>query len=590
MSGAQPLLAAGLRFVPMKPKPDTESCGEAGADPSPAVLGVRVLGMHRSGTSFITGGFSASGYFVGSKDSLVPDGPDNPHGFFERKDVVQLNDRILRDLGGSWWCPPPMESVTASRPRFTGLAAELLTQVRSEAGSRPVVLKDPRLACLLPIWDPVLGDSFVNVLAIRNPVDIARSLEQRNGFSMHFSLALWELHVSAILRGVAGRAVASVNFSRLGSAASTSRLSRELNAFFGNIGLPGPDFSAFAQRDRHFSSPESDLHAVGTPEQLRLWSYLSDLGAVEPELVVPKDLLGACVASANIVAASAAVVDEAPFCGAGIRLESLTAAANDRETTRTGHSSGYLADPEADARAAGNAALPERTVDAWNAAERRISELQAAEQASLERSRAAERRAEEALLQLDCSRAANSVLQDEITRIWAQWAETSSRSARTLAETMRQQIEIELAQARAGWVVDAAAAADEIAALRRDLAAANLDASVIVSSLDRVSAEITELRATLFASGERAAADALSAEAEATGLRVRAQSLEAMLASTLEQSERDRAGRRAAESAATAARLDLEGVLASWSWSITRPLRRMMYFVRGRRPRVRPSP
>ncbi|MCB2121619.1 MAG: sulfotransferase family protein, partial [Rhodobacteraceae bacterium] len=57
-----------------------------------------VLGMHRSGTSFLVGALSALGHAL--PRDRQPGGADNRHGHFEPGAVVALNDLILAAGGG----------------------------------------------------------------------------------------------------------------------------------------------------------------------------------------------------------------------------------------------------------------------------------------------------------------------------------------------------------------------------------------------------------------------------------------------------------------------------------------------------------
>ena len=43
------------------------------------------------------------GFYAGKAEELLEPQVDNPKGFWERRDVVQLNDLILEEAGGSWW-------------------------------------------------------------------------------------------------------------------------------------------------------------------------------------------------------------------------------------------------------------------------------------------------------------------------------------------------------------------------------------------------------------------------------------------------------------------------------------------------------
>ena len=61
---------------------------------------VIVLGMHRSGTSALAGMLSLLGIQFGR--SLFPPQADNPRGYWEHREIVDLDDRMLMALGSSW--------------------------------------------------------------------------------------------------------------------------------------------------------------------------------------------------------------------------------------------------------------------------------------------------------------------------------------------------------------------------------------------------------------------------------------------------------------------------------------------------------
>ena len=52
-----------------------------------------VLGMHRSGTSALTGALAKSGATPGAH--LMPPTTDNPEGYWECAPVARLNDELL---------------------------------------------------------------------------------------------------------------------------------------------------------------------------------------------------------------------------------------------------------------------------------------------------------------------------------------------------------------------------------------------------------------------------------------------------------------------------------------------------------------
>ena len=62
-----------------------------------------VLGMHRSGTSALTGALALCGARVGADEDLTPAAAQNPKGFWERRDMRALCNQLLSALGAEWW-------------------------------------------------------------------------------------------------------------------------------------------------------------------------------------------------------------------------------------------------------------------------------------------------------------------------------------------------------------------------------------------------------------------------------------------------------------------------------------------------------
>ena len=179
---------------------------------------VVVLGMHRSGTSAITRGLTALGVELGQ--TLIPAMPDNPSGFWEDRDITNLNIELLRHLGHDYHSSlvPILESDLASErmSAFRLRAVELLRQ--KTAANAIFGIKDPRTARLLPFWQAIydhLGFIVGYVIAVRNPLSVARSLNVRNEFESEKSHYLWLEHmVPAVLETSSARRV-FVNYDNL---------------------------------------------------------------------------------------------------------------------------------------------------------------------------------------------------------------------------------------------------------------------------------------------------------------------------------------------------------------------------------------
>lgn len=156
-----------------------------------------VLGMHRSGTSALTRVLSLLGAELPSH--LLPPNPlDNETGFWEPAEIVQVHDELLGSVGSRWdhvvefpqdWFGSPMAEQYADR------LAELVH--KNYQDSSFLVLKDPRLCQLVPLWVEVLKRLKIQphfVIPIRNPLEVAASLKKRNGFSVSKSAMLWLRH------------------------------------------------------------------------------------------------------------------------------------------------------------------------------------------------------------------------------------------------------------------------------------------------------------------------------------------------------------------------------------------------------------
>ena len=137
--------------------------------------------MHRSGTSLVTNCFQLFGYELGQ--TLMEPNEDNPKGFFEDLDVVRINDELLIENGSSWDAPIFLEQKSLSWPQYQMDAALEIIEGKLDRFPR-LAIKDPRTCLLLPFWREVaerLGVSLKLCLVYRNPLDIAASIERRNG-------------------------------------------------------------------------------------------------------------------------------------------------------------------------------------------------------------------------------------------------------------------------------------------------------------------------------------------------------------------------------------------------------------------------
>ena len=219
-----------------------------------------VLGMHRSGTSALTGLLQRLG--VQGPNTPIPADEHNPLGYGESNTIASFHERLLDSSGSRWdaWVrvsPDWFESPVAVR--FLDECRSLLAH---EFGDKPLfVVKDPRLCRFLPFWLRVLQAENVvpaAIIPIRSPLAVARSLETRDRLPREHSLLMWLRHVLEAEFETRNISRSIVRYRDLLSdwKAVANRLSADLHVTW-------PDQSRAAETDiSDFVRPELCHHAV----------------------------------------------------------------------------------------------------------------------------------------------------------------------------------------------------------------------------------------------------------------------------------------------------------------------------------------
>jgi hypothetical protein len=228
---------------------------------------VIILGMHRSGTSAVARVLSLLGADL--PRNLMAPAKGNPKGHWEPERIVGLHDEILAEVASSW------QDVTRFPTDWYGSArepvrrAEMSELLRDEYGDSPLfVLKDPRMCRLVPFWLDVMAEAEVNpsfTIVVRNPLEVAASLKDRDGLSFHHGLLLWLRHVIDAERDTRGHPRAFISYARL-----LSDWEREAQSVAQQLGISWPRLSHrtrvqvdefLSTRDRHHEASAEDLAA-----------------------------------------------------------------------------------------------------------------------------------------------------------------------------------------------------------------------------------------------------------------------------------------------------------------------------------------
>jgi hypothetical protein len=197
---------------------------------------VCITGMHRSGTSFTAYALQLLGVSLGAVDRLMAPGPDNPAGYWENRDIKELNDDVLARLGGSWDQPPVLHRGWEHETNLDPLrarASALLGEAFAGAPADVIGWKDPRISLLLPFWRTVTPITTTLVM-VRDPSEVAASLRVRNGIGAPQAALLWLRYLFAATADDPGHLlVRHHDFFE--------DLPGTLGALAGHLGLPAPD-------------------------------------------------------------------------------------------------------------------------------------------------------------------------------------------------------------------------------------------------------------------------------------------------------------------------------------------------------------
>jgi hypothetical protein len=177
-----------------------------------------VLGMHRSGTSAVTRVLSLCGAAL-PRHPMSKSHESNSAGHWEPLPIVDAHDRFLAASGRRWddilEYPASMfrsDIAAAYEARLTKLALK-------EFGDSPLfILKDPRISRLMPLWRPVLDELDAAphvVISIRNPLEVAASLERREGWDQYRAAMVWLRYMLAAERNTRDLPRCFIRYDRL---------------------------------------------------------------------------------------------------------------------------------------------------------------------------------------------------------------------------------------------------------------------------------------------------------------------------------------------------------------------------------------
>lgn len=236
-----------------------------------------VTGVHRSGTSLVAMTLDALGMEFGDQDAFYAADEWNEEGYFERRDIIDLNSRIITGFPRTkgriastrsqmgYALQPPRASIDR---RAEALRNEI---DRTAEGLGGIFVKDPRFALTLPAWHPHVQDV---VVSLRRPDQVAHSLKRRQRVPLWVSYRFWDYHARSLL-ALNHHRVHYVDFDVLASESPGAEL--EGLARFLGVSAPTSDLTSalrarFVPDLKHF---DTDI-PVNLPRSTRqLWEALS---------------------------------------------------------------------------------------------------------------------------------------------------------------------------------------------------------------------------------------------------------------------------------------------------------------------------
>ncbi len=152
-----------------------------------------ILGMHRSGTSTITGVFDILGISAGT--NLMWASKCNEKGHYECVPIYEAHEELLNELSSFWNDVRFLPDNWLSSDVVHKYKLKIISLFKSEyANNKICVLKDPRICHLLPLWLDIFNDLEIEPLFVftrRYPDEVVASLAKRDGFSENSSRLLY---------------------------------------------------------------------------------------------------------------------------------------------------------------------------------------------------------------------------------------------------------------------------------------------------------------------------------------------------------------------------------------------------------------
>jgi hypothetical protein len=222
--------------------------------------------------------------------NLMPAARGNDAGHWEAQEVADLNDTILAELDSAWNDPLGPQGSRRRKPslkKYAQRARDVI--VRNYGDADLIVLKEPRSSVLVDLWRDALktcGFETSYIIMLRHPLEVAASLQRRDGLVRNQSLLLWATYMLACERDTRGQNRIFVRYDDLlaRGEAVVDRIEETLNIEFPRRSWQASvEIEAFlSEEHRHHAVPAEDRTLSRFPEVDQFYGYLDALARDEP--------------------------------------------------------------------------------------------------------------------------------------------------------------------------------------------------------------------------------------------------------------------------------------------------------------------
>ena len=182
-----------------------------------------ITGMHRSGTSLLGSIVESMGIILPGK--LIEGDIYNIDGYYEREDIVDMQENLLIDMG-RWWpttygCAP-MPKNWLGKEKLQKYKKKLKSVIKEVGNNQENIsaIKDPRISLLLPLWQEVCEELDIIlkvIVSVRDPVEVINSLMNRDkeatGMTETRAEELWLRHNNELMNNISKTQYMLINYS-----------------------------------------------------------------------------------------------------------------------------------------------------------------------------------------------------------------------------------------------------------------------------------------------------------------------------------------------------------------------------------------